>query len=116
MKPTIYAIAALGIVLIFMWSLAALTLTQPASAPRPNVPLTQELYDSLTPGMTVEEVIAIVGAEPIQTESVTSRGGVCSTRCYWANAENDNFYLRFIDGKLQDKIAANLRLHGPAGH
>lgn len=65
-----------------------------------NAPqLTREQYDSLAPGMTLPEVLVLVGIDP--KSQTANQSGVSLVR--WADAQGSSFSARFENGKLVRK-------------
>lgn len=74
-----------------------------------NAPkLTREQYDALTPGMTLPEVLVVVGIDP--KSQTANQSGVSLVR--WADQLGSSFSARFEDGKLVRKTGFHVSTAG----
>ena len=71
---------------------------------REYVTITEAMSDEIKVGMTMEEVVAILG-KPTDTEVATSPHGNESVRAYWRATDRQSVYLRLIDGQVTDILS-----------
>ena len=106
MKPLISLLVIIA-VLVLMWGVAAVRMTAPVESGE-SVTITQEMYDQIRDGMTVDEVEGVVG-KPTTVESATTPAGTHTDCRYWKDKKGNHLYIRFLDGKLSEVIDCSIK-------
>lgn len=102
MKPTIFSTILFVGILSTMW-LAAVN-HNAATEEVDYITITPEMADLIRVGMTMEEVVAIIG-NPTDTEVAVTPSGIESIRAYWRAPDRQSVYLRFISGQVQEILS-----------
>lgn len=102
MKPTVFAVLLFVGILSTMW-LAAVNHNAAQRSPDHTV-ITAEIGNAIQIGMTMEEVVALLG-QPDDTEVANTPGGAKSVRALWKGAHHTSVYLRFIDDTVTDILS-----------
>lgn len=84
------------------------------AAQRNAPPVTWAQFDGLTAGMTVEEVVHILGSEGRYTGFVDAGGSVTRGYAWRGGAPGSTLIATFRDGRLESKTEAGLESAAPA--
>lgn len=83
------------------------SLSPPTTAPGSAVTLAE--FDQITPGMTYEQVVAIVGTDGKVTSEMSGGAGFNSKSYSWAGPGCcSNAIVSFTDGKVASKVQTGL--------
>lgn len=102
MKPVLTALAV-GIMLVLMWSQAAVKVVEPPADVRVNTcEISQSLVEELKPGMTKEEACETIGQLPMTTFDLNSqRFNTHNQLCLWLDKSQNSLRLTFTEGELE---------------
>jgi len=102
MKPILAALAV-GIMLVLMWSQAAVKVVEPPVDVQVNTcDLTCDIVAELKPGMSKAEAFDKIGQAPMSTFDLNSRRfNKHSQLCYWLDKSQNSLRLTFTEGELE---------------
>lgn len=69
--------------------------------------ITKEMYEQIESGMTIEEVVEILGEG--EENAKTEAAGVAIISMQWVNDDGGNIQIMFQDGKVDTKAQAGLK-------
>lgn len=78
-------------------------------APNPDIVLTDEVYDAIQPGMTVDQVQGLIGGLPSFIEPAVSPAGTRTVRMMWKDRYGSSVYLRTDGVAVTQKIGSDLK-------